>query len=213
MNAVFNKIRSRAEKIKGLSLVILGTLTLAVGTSAFLIPFNLVSGGISGIAIIIGEVVKNELFGADFFIALLTWGAFLIGLLVLGKSFALKTLLSTALYPLFISLVGEIDVAAFLLTLFPRGASIFFASLLGGALVGLGLGLSFIGGGSTGGVDILALAICKRLPRLKVPRVILAIDAAVILLGAFVIADPKTTLLGILSAITAAGIVEAVGKS
>lgn len=203
---------SRYTKLKSLFLVALGTLILALGTAAFLIPRELVSGGISGIAIVLYDLTGGAFFSVEMLITAFSWSAFFVGLIFLGKSFALKTLLSTALYPLFISLVTELGLANFLNGLLPEGSGALIASVLGGILVGAGLGLSFIGGGSTGGVDILALVICKKNPRLRTSRVILAVDAAIILFGAFVISDAKTTLLGIFSAVVAAFSIECVTK-
>lgn len=196
------------KRIKGLLLVAVGTLILAVGTAAFLIPYELVSGGISGIAILLHELSGGSL-AAEAVIALLSWSAFFIGFIFLGKSFALKTLLSTALYPLFISLVSELRPRDFLSSLLPDKSQALLGALLGGLLVGIGLGLSFISGGSTGGVDVLALVICNKKPKLKPSRVILLIDASIILFGALIISDAKSTLLGIFSAAVAAFTIEA----
>ena len=195
-------------KIKNLLLIALGTVALAFGTVAFLIPFELVTGGISGIAIIISEVTSDSVLPIETVIALLTWISFFAGLFFLGKSFALKTLLSALLYPIFISVFIEAGVPDISLEILDFTASPVVASLLGGAFVGLGCSLSFIGGGSTGGVDILALVLCKGRPRLKISRVMLIIDSSVILFGAFAIANPMKTALGIFSALTSAFTIE-----
>lgn len=196
--------------MKSFIFVVLGTFILALSTALFLVPFELVAGGISGIAIIVAEMSGASFLSVEVIITALSWSAFLIGLLVLGKSFALKTLISTALYPLFVTIFIESGFSDFLAQLMPNTVGVIFASLLGGALVGLGLGLSFYGGGSTGGVDILAIAVCKKFTKFKTPRVILAIDSAIIILGAFVIKDVKTSLLGIVSAVVAASVIECV---
>lgn len=210
MDSKFKGARVLANGFRESLFVIFGTLILAVGSAVFLIPFEHVAGGISGFAIAASELFGGSLVSVEAIIAALSWTLFLAGLLSLGKSFALKTLISTALYPLFIALIIESGISDFALRLLPNAQGAFLASLIGGALVGLGLGLSFLGGGSTGGADILAFILCKKFPRLKMPHVILAIDSAVILFGALAIADAKRTLLGILSAATAAATVKAV---
>lgn len=208
MDNILKNNKPLLEKIKSFALVFLGTLVLAFGTAVFLIPFELVAGGISGIAIVFSELTGGSVLTVEAAITTLTWASFLLGLFALGKGFALKTLLSSAVYPLFVTLMIESGLGNFFLSLLPNVFGTLIAALLGGALVGLGLGLSFYAGGSTGGVDILALVLCKNIPRLRTPTVILAIDSAVILLGAFVIRDIKTTLLGILSAFVAALTIE-----
>ena len=84
------------------------------------------------------------------------------------------------------------------------------AAIVGGAVVGLGCALSFLGGGSTGGVDILALVIEKKASGVKLSKILLCIDSAIILAGALVISDITLTFLGILSALTSALAVEIV---
>ncbi len=210
MDSKFEGARVLANGFKESLFVIFGTVILAVGSAAFLIPFELVAGGISGIAIAASELFGGSIISVEAIITALSWTLFLLGLLSLGKSFALKTLISTALYPLFITLIIESGVSDFALRLLPNGQGAFLASIIGGALVGLGLGLSFLGGGSTGGADILAFIVCKKFSRLKIPHVILAIDSAIILFGALAVTDAKRTLLGIISAATAAATVKAI---
>lgn len=210
MNFRFLKIRTSREKIKSLALIVFGTLTLALGCAAFLIPFELVCGGITGLAIVISELIKGGVEGIEIGITALSWIAFFIGLFFLGKSFALKTLLSTALYPVFISVflhLGADGAFSFLLH-YLWGLPL--AATVGGALVGIGCALSFIGGGSTGGVDILALVIEKKASRMKLSKILLFIDSAIILMGALVISDAALSLFGILSALTSALAVELV---
>ncbi len=197
------------QRAKNLFFIALGTLALSFATASFLIPFELVAGGISGVAIAIGSFFEDSVRYTEVVIAMLTWAAFFSGLIFLGKSFALKTLLSSALYPLFISLFIERGASDFLLSLFDFKGGTLLAALLGGAIVGFGCALSFKGGGSTGGVDVLSLIICKKNSKLKIPRVMLFIDSLVIVLAAFIMRDAVKSVLGIFSALSAAFTVEA----
>ena len=210
MDLRFPSIRTSKEKIKNIALIVLGTLTLALGCAAFLIPFELVSGGITGLAIVISEILGGGVEGIEIAITALSWISFFIGLFFLGKSFALKTLLSTVLYPVFTSALLRIgaDGAFSFLLHYLWGLPI--AATVGGALVGIGCALSFLGGGSTGGVDILALVIEKKASRMKLSKILLFIDSAIILMGALVISNTALTVYGILSAITSALAVELV---
>jgi uncharacterized membrane-anchored protein YitT (DUF2179 family) len=76
--------------------------------------------------------------------------------------------------------------------------------------VGIGCAITFIGGGSTGGVDIIAFIICKFFKKLKSSVVIFAIDAAIVILGMVAIGDLAVSLLGIVSAFIGAAMVDKV---
>ena len=202
-----------AQTLKNILSVVFGTVILAAGTAVFLFQFDLVTGGISGLAIVIGELLGGAV-SRDLTVAVLTWAAFLAGLAVLGRSFALKTLISTVVYPpalaLFSLLLSDGVLGGYFLIGDGAHSDIAYivASAAGGAMVGLGCALSFVGGGSTGGVDVIALIICKLFPKLKSSRIIFVTDAAVILLGAFVIRDLVITLLGIFSSFVASVIID-----
>lgn len=202
--------------VKNMGLVILGTLVLSFGTSIFLLPFNLVTGGIPGISLIIFNSFPAEFLTIDLIVTVLTWALFLVGLIVLGWSFAAKTLISSIVYPVGVSLFLKLaspDVLGgfFCLQNNPYDQlSLVIAAVTGGLCVGVGCALSFLGGGSTGGVDVIAFIICKIFKKLKSSVVIFAIDASIVLLGMFVIGDLVLTLLGILSAFVAALMIEKV---
>ena len=210
---------SKAEIIslfKNIVLVIAGTLVLAFGTAVFILPFDLVTGGVSGIAIVLDKVISLEFVTVDRLVTVITWLLFLIGWLVLGKNFAMKTLISSIIYPLGVSLFMRLATPEFLGGFFDLQASeyseisLILATVIGGALVGAGCAITFIGGGSTGGVDIIAFTICKIFKHLKSSVVIFVIDAVIVMMGMFVIGDFVITLLGVLSAFVAALMVDKV---
>lgn len=202
--------------IKNISLTVLGTLVLAFGTAIFILPMNIVCGGVSGLAIVIDILLPFESVTVDAVIFVLTWVLFFAGLLFLGRSFALKTLLSSLIYPpaisIFLRLADPLVLDGFFcLAEHPHhDLALVLAALVGGVFVGLGCALTFMGGGSTGGVDIIAFSVCKFFPRLKSSVVIFVIDALTVTLGAFVIGDIVLTLLGILSAFITAIMIDKV---
>lgn len=202
--------------IKNTALVILGTLVLAFGTAVFILPMNIVSGGVSGLSIIIDKLLPFEFITVDAVIFALTWILFFVGLFILGRPFALKTLLSSLIYPPAISMfLRLVDPAVldgfFCLAEHPHhDLALVLSALVGGVFVGLGCALTFIGGGSTGGVDIIAFSVCKFFSRLKSSAVIFAIDALTVIFGAFVIKDLVISLLGVLSAFVTAIMIDKV---
>ena len=193
------------RQAKNVMLVILGTLVLAFGCAVFMLPFQLVTGGVTGISIIIDSVIKGAI-PIDVIIAVITWGLFIIGLIVLGKEFALKTFLSSLIYPIAISLFMKLvdpNVLGGVLCIKESAHSeiaLIISSLFGGLCIGTGCALTFLGGGSTGGVDIIAFIICKFMKRWKSSTVIFAIDATTVIMGLFVMGDLIHTLLGVVSA-------------
>lgn len=182
--------------------VIGGTLLLAFGTAVFILPFELIAGGLSGIALLISEVVPEHIASPNDIIAVLSWGLFLFGKFTLGKSFSRKTLLSTVIYPMGLFLFrplagyGPWDLQS----VWGYESASLLSAILGGVFVGAGSALTFLCGGSTGGIDILALFLGRRLPAIKYEMVILSIDVFVIVLGFFTHIDLRHSLLGILCA-------------
>ena len=203
--------------LKGILLTVFGTLALSFGTAVFIIPYDLVSGGISGISIIIEKLIPLEFITSELIVTVITWALFFIGLIVLGKNFALKTLISTVLYPVGVSLFMRLATPELLggffymkgYTDYPDLA-LLLAALLGGACVGGGCAITFLGGGSTGGVDIIALTACKIFRRAKSSVVLFIIDATIVICGMFVIQNFIVSLLGILSALVSALMVDKV---
>ena len=200
-------------QLKNLLLVVLGTLVLAFGCAVFVVPFNLVTGGVTGISIVIDHIIKGAI-PIDVTIAILTWAMFFLGLAFLGKDFALKTLVSAVVYPtaisLFMRLVSPDVLGGFLHLASSAHADIalIISSLFGGLCIGTGCAITFLGGGSTGGVDIIAFILCRFFKRLKSSVVIFIIDAVTVLLGMFVLQDLILTLLGIISASVGAIVID-----
>ena len=214
MKKMLSLLSGRAAK--NLYLVVIGTVILAFGTSLFMIPFDLVAGGVTGIAIALGGIISSELVSVQLLITVMTWALFFIGFLVLGKRFALKTLVSTIVYPAAVSLFSMLvspDVLGgyFHISTGAHGdIALLIAALAGGTLVGLGCAITFLGGGSTGGLDVIAFVICKYLPRLKTSHMMFLLDASVVVFGVFAINDIVVSLLGIMTAFVVALVIDRV---
>ena len=202
--------------IKNVMLVIVGTIILAFGTSVFLLPFNLVTGGVSGYSIVIKTLLPFEFITKEMIIAVVTWTLFFLGLIILGKNFAMKSLISTIVYPIATAAFSNLRHPEFMNGFFRLESSshpeiaILLAAVFSGVCVGLGCALSFLGGGSTGGVDVIAFTICKIFKRAKSSVVIFIVDATAVVLGMFVIGDFVVSLLGIVSAFLAASVIDKV---
>lgn len=183
--------------------IIIGSLMLSMATSFFYIPNGIISGGMSGLGILF-----NHLFGwnESNVITVASWSLFIIGWIVLGKKFALKTLCSTIVYPLGTYLFTFIFTQfESYLTMGGDTTGILVSAIFGGVLTGFGCGLTFLAGGSTGGVDIPAL-IMQKYTKVRVSYVSFSVDFAIILIGFIVSIVHQTpsalliTLIGIIAA-------------
>ena len=204
------------KTVKNIGLIVVGTLILALGTSLFMLPYNLVTGGISGYAIVLSQIIPAEYLHVETIIMILTWVTFFLGLIVLGKTFAMKTLVSTIVYPIGVAIFTNITNPEFMNGFFNLGLSqhssvgVLLAAVFSGVLIGFGCALTFLGGGSTGGVDVIAFIACKIFKRLRSSIAIFVVDASAVIFGMFVIGDFVLSLLGITSAFVAALMVDKV---
>ena len=204
------------KSAKNIGLIIVGTLSLSLGTSLFMLPYNLVTGGVSGYAVVLSQIIPPEILTVEMIITILTWISFFLGLICLGKMFAMKTLVSTIVYPIGVSIFTNITNPEFLGGFFNLQVSqhsdvgVLLAAVFSGVLIGFGCALTFLGGGSTGGVDVIAFIACKIFKKLRSSVAIFVVDASVILFGMFVIGDFVLSLLGIVSAFVAALMIDKV---
>ena len=213
--------REFLRAVKNTALVLLGTFVLAFGIEMFIFPFDLVTGGISGIGIILekqlSKVALFSAFTAEIYSSLINWVLFGVGFFLLGKEFAAKTLISTLFYPLALKLAdllvhaslmsATLDLLRYQNTPF-YGIALMVATLFGGVCIGSGCALTFLGGGSTGGVDVIALTLAKYIKKLKSSVAFFVIDASIIVIGIFAVQNILISLLGIISAFICASSID-----
>lgn len=169
--------------------VFLGNLLLALTVAAFVIPHDILMGGTTGIGIVLGKLFPS--FDASLFILILNVLLLVLGLFVLGKTFAATTVASSLLYPILLGLVQRIPGIGGL-TDNPLIAVIF-----AGLGMGVSLGLVMRVGSSTGGTDIVALVLHRWLHRPVALFVYLS--DFLIIGGQALFAPPEKTLLGIIA--------------
>ena len=167
---------SVATLVKEYALVTLGVISYALGWSIFLLPNNLIGGGVSGFASILFYATGLPM-GVTYFI--LNVLLLLIGTKILGTGFGGKTIYAIFMTSLMLSLMPKIIPADFIHE-FALSNGKLICTFLGGIIAGFGIGLSISQGGSTGGTDIVALVWCKFYSA-SPGRVILIIDVGIIL--------------------------------
>lgn len=213
MKITFPKNRSEwMLLIKNTALVLFGTFVLAFGISMFIFPFDLVTGGVSGIGIIISKAVSSipvlNAVGPDAYSSIVNWILFALGFILLGRNFAMKTLVSTVFYPVALLISDYIVRSSAIADLLDLsryaqdyyGIALIVATVFGGACIGAGCAFTFLGGGSTGGVDVIALTLAKYVKRLKSSVAFFVCDTAIIIIGVFAVGNLLLSLLGVLSA-------------
>ena len=91
------------ETLRDLAWILAGNITLAIGVAWFILPNNVLTGGLAGVAIALEPLIHVT---PEIVINVLTVVLFVAGSFILGKKFAMKTILSTICYPLFLSLLS-----------------------------------------------------------------------------------------------------------
>lgn len=157
--------------LKELLIIAFGNFLLAVSVQYFILPFNILTGGVAGVAVAISPFIPVS---QQIIIDILVVGLFLLGWMVLGKEFAIKTFLSSILYPIFVSILGffpyTLDISPLL------------ASIYSGILAGFGIGIVLREGASTGGMDIPPL-ILNYYTGIETSKFILLVDGLTCVLG------------------------------
>ncbi len=188
-------IRKVLLETKCYILITLGLLLYAIGWDVFLIPNNMVGGGVTGISAIIFYAFKIPISISFFAINLVL---LVIALKVLGKGFGIKTVYAIIVTSLFFEFLPDIIPASFIQEIAISNGKL-LSAIFGGVLSGFGVGLCFSQGGSTGGTDIIALMIVKY-RNVSAGRIILLIDifiiASSLLLPAKEIVDSSGAILG-----------------
>ena len=167
--------------------ILLGNTLLALAVILFIVPGHLLSGGTTGISLFLNHYFHLPI---SLFTFIFNFIVFIIGALILGKKFALQTLISTFYYP-FILGVFELSFQGFYLT-----DDILINTLFAGVLVGVAIAIVIKAGASTGGMDIPPLVIEKKLG-FPVSVSLYLFDFCILILQIF-ISDREQVLYGIL---------------
>ena len=174
--------------IKELILILLGNFILAIGVGFFILPSKILSGGLAGVAVLTSPFLDIP---SATIVSILTITLFFIGLFVLGKEFAFKTLISSFMYPFFLNIIVNMNIT---LDLDP-----FLSVIYGGFLGGFGVGIVLKNKASTGGMDIPIL-IVQKFTKLDLSFVYMVFDAITVILGLFIF-GLEDVLLGLLSVV------------
>lgn len=162
--------------IKEYALVTLGVIAYALGWTIFLLPNNLIGGGVSGFASIVYYATGLHMSITYFILNIIL---LVVGTKILGTGFGGKTIYAIFMTAIMLAVMPKVIPTDFIHE-FALSNGKLVCTVLGGIIAGLGIGLSISSGGSTGGTDIVALLWCK-FHASSPGRVILIIDVCIIL--------------------------------
>ena len=200
-------------------LIFIGSGLLALGDAAFLVPFNLVTGGVVSIGIILQHYVGSAFQVTDIVTWVVQIAMMVVSFFFLGKKFTIRTAVSVLLYPLLFSfmlrvpLIDGKSIGDAIANLLREGtgqetlAADILAAVFGGACVGGGVGVCYLAGGSTGGLDVISVILYRK-ARIKESVSSFVIDASILLVGFVCMQNLVQALIGIVSALICALMVQ-----
>lgn len=170
---------NRMGRVRQYGRITLGCFLFAMAVSFCLEPWSLAAGGVSGLAIVLGQWLPLE---TGTIILLVNLPLLWLGWRRFGGAFLAETVYATVLSALFTNFFDHLQVWT---AMPPMTTRIWWAALLGGVFSAAGIGLIFREGGTTGGTDIVVHLLRERYRRLSPGLIFLTVDASVIALAAF----------------------------
>ena len=171
------------HELKWVGATILGSAMFAAGFALFLQPNNMNSGGISGLAMVVVELLDFGSVGT--LSILINLPLFLLGGIKIGKRFFLGSLLGMVLSSVLIDMIAVFPM--------PQTDPL-IGAIYGGVVCGLGLGIVFTAGTSTGGSDILVRLLKLRFRNVPIGQISMSFDAIVVVLTGLVFGDVRNAL-------------------
>ncbi len=168
-------------------MIALGMILYGIGWTVFLLPNDITTGGVPGIASIVFWATG---FPVQYTYFLINAVLLMLALKILGFKFSIKTIFAVFTLTFFLSLIQELTAGMHLLQDQP-----FMACVLGASFCGSGIGIAFSSNGSTGGTDIIA-AIINKYRDITLGRVMMICDMIIITSSYFVLKDWEKVVYG-----------------
>ncbi len=172
-------------------IITMGTFLMAIGLVLFLEPYTIAPGGVTGLAIVIRKLsgipidVTNLVVNIPLFIG---------GLVVLGKKFGIKTAYATIALSASIRFIYTFfDVEMFHIN------DMLLVAIYGGVIMGVGIGLVFKTGGTTGGTDLAGAILHKFFPHISIPKLMMFLDLLIVFASGVVERKLETALYSIIA--------------
>lgn len=175
------------REMKDYLMIALGMILYGIGWTVFLLPNDITTGGVPGIASIVFWATG---FPVQYTYFLINAVLLMLALKILGFKFSIKTIFAVFTLTFFLSLIQELTAGMHLLQDQP-----FMACVLGASCCGSGIGIAFSSNGSTGGTDIIA-AIINKYRDITLGRVMMICDMIIITSSYFVLKDWEKVVYG-----------------
>lgn len=140
------------SELRSYLIITAGLLISALGWTGFIIPSNIVGGGIMGLSSVIYFITGLPVGPTNLVLNALL---IILSMKVLGKGFGFKTIYSLIMLSIFLTVFQYVFTE-------PIVSEKFMAAIIGGGLIGMSIGIMFVQGGSTGGTEIIAMLINKK---------------------------------------------------
>lgn len=169
------------NRIKNSVILIAGTGLMAASVNCVFEPMQLVTGGVTGLGIILKETTRSIVGGEGIPIwvtnLVCNIPLFFVANYTLGKRFLKRGLISAIIFTVFLGVIP--------ITNLPTQDRL-LNTILGAVLMGLGLGLVFAVGSTTGGMDLLAVLLQRRFRHLSEAQILAAVDGGIVVVGALI---------------------------
>ena len=179
------------KNVKTITGILIGNFILALGVTMFVVPFGLISGGATGVSLIMQHYFNIPL---TVTISFLNIAMLVIGFIFLGQKFASTTLLSTFIYPIFLDFCLSFDI------LEQISDNMLLSSIFAGVFIGAGVGLVLKMGANTSGMDIPSIILSRKF-KWNLSIVMYSIDT-VLLLIQITFSKPSDVLYGLIVVLT-----------
>lgn len=173
----------------------IGVFLLSVGLVFFLEPNAIAPGGVTGFAIVLKQITGVPIYLTNLFVNI---PLFIIGVMTLGKNFGWKTAYSTVILSFFLKIIPPQAVTPDQL----------LACIFGGLLSGLGLGIVFRFGGTTGGSDLIGSLLTNKFPNISIGTFMMLIDGLVVIFAGIVARNVEVSLYSIISLFATAKVID-----
>lgn len=194
--------QSVISRLTDLLFSVLGSAMVGVSLSIFMVPNDIAPGGVSGLSTALAYLFPSVSVGT--FAFALNIPLLIGGWKLLGRRSLIFTIISAALLSVFIDLTTALGIA--------YTEDKLIAALFGGAMTGIGIGVLFLRGISTGGTDLAALMLRRALPNIPNGTLLLCIDAAVVAFAVLVFRQIEVAMYSAITIFVASKVIDAIAQ-
>lgn len=194
--------QTKSELIRNLAMIFVGGAIFSLGFDLFLEPAGISCGGVSGIAMLVVYVSDAKWLTMGILSALINIPLFFFGYKQIGKYFFFGSM-----FGMLVTSVG-FDLFAKILPV-PQTEPL-VAAIFGGVIIGAGLGLVFLAGASTGGVDIVARLLKLKFRNFPIGKIMLCMDMAIAVATGIVYKEFNNTLYSVITLFLSSAVLDKV---